>query len=259
MTHSDWDYRSTEILTAPPQKLHLLLLEGALRFVRRTELAWQEGRYADGYQHLERARAIVAELIAGIRRDIWPEVAGKVLALYQFVYLTLAEAGLLQNLAKLRDAARVLEIERDTWRQLCEQMNISSQETLGKGQMQARATDGADAAAPPPASASGFGGRDSLGGGPRDSSFSQDSADSGSAEPAAAGRNLRPSFPPEAAWASAANPWEQTADWARWTPAPRATPSQKVALGPHAAVGRSPGQDPSLSSEAGSGHFLAEA
>jgi len=122
MTHSQWDYLSTEILTSPPQKLRLLLLEGAVRFVRRTEWAWENGNLEEGYQYLERARAIVSELLVSINKEVWPELAERVAALYRFIYTALAEAGLTQNLARLREAAKILEMERDTWREVCQRL-----------------------------------------------------------------------------------------------------------------------------------------
>lgn len=122
MTNSDWNYRTTEVLTAPPQKLQLLLLEAALRNIRRTEAAWQAGQIEAGYRFLEKARAIVGELLAAIRPERWPEVAPKVAGVYRFVYVTLAEAGLTQNQNRLRDAARVLEIERQTWQEVCQRL-----------------------------------------------------------------------------------------------------------------------------------------
>ena len=122
MTHSQWDYLSTEILTSPPQKLRLLLLEGAVRFVRRTEWAWENGNVEEGYQYLERARAIVSELLVSINKEVLPELAERVAALYRFVYIALAEAGLTRNLVRLREAAKILEMERDTWREVCQKL-----------------------------------------------------------------------------------------------------------------------------------------
>ncbi len=132
MTNQQWDYLSTEILTSAPQKLHLLLLEGALRQIRLTETFWQAGQVEEGYQSLEKARAIVAELLAGVRPERWPEVAPRVAAIYRFVYLTLAQAGLARNIERLREAARVLEIDRETWRQVCQRLQEgpSSQENF---------------------------------------------------------------------------------------------------------------------------------
>ncbi len=122
MTHCQWDYLSTEILTSPPQKLRLLLLEGAVRFVRRTESAWENGNLEEGYQYLERARGIVSELLVSINKEVWPELAERVAALYRFIYTALAEAGLTQNLLRLREAAKILEMERDTWREVCQRL-----------------------------------------------------------------------------------------------------------------------------------------
>ena len=46
------------------------------------------------------------------------------MALYVYIFRCLVEAGLLHDATKLADAIHLLEIERETWRQLCQQTAI---------------------------------------------------------------------------------------------------------------------------------------
>jgi flagellar protein FliS len=111
-------YLETQIATAAPQQLRLMLIEGALRFARRTAEAWHEERPGDALESLIRCRAIITELIAGIRQGS-SDLADKVLSIYLFLFQELTEAQLRQDASRLEGIIRVLEEERATWQAVC--------------------------------------------------------------------------------------------------------------------------------------------
>lgn len=116
------DYLKTEVLTATPQKLQLLLLDGALRAIERARQYWQDGNDEDACESLIRAQQIVGELLAGLDGEAAPALARKVAGIYLFAFRRLTEANLLRDPAKLADAQQVLEVERETWRLLCDKL-----------------------------------------------------------------------------------------------------------------------------------------
>ena len=71
-------YLETQITTATPQRLRLMLIDGALRRARTAQEAWEVGRVEEGTAAAGHCRDIIAELIAGISPDESP-LAGKVL------------------------------------------------------------------------------------------------------------------------------------------------------------------------------------
>jgi flagellar protein FliS len=113
-------YLETQVLTATPQKLRLMLIEGAIRQARLTQSCWQEGRQEDAFEALVRCRNIVSELYSAVDATAGP-LARQVKALYLFLFKTLAEAQLMRDQQKLADALAVLEVEQETWQQFCEQ------------------------------------------------------------------------------------------------------------------------------------------
>ena len=113
------NYLATEVLTAPPQKLHLMLIEAAIRFVERARQHWRAGQPDQGTEALVRAEDILGELMAGLNREIDSDLVKNTAAIYLFVFRSLMEANFRQDEGKLEDALRVLEVERDTWRQVC--------------------------------------------------------------------------------------------------------------------------------------------
>lgn len=125
-------YLFTDVKTATPQKLQLLLIEGALRLANRAGQFWQQGRNDLALQSLLDAQAIVAQMLAVIDHEAGGDVAKRVSALYEFIYRSLVKAGHRRDEKGLADAIRILEIERETWRQLCHTLAVHApQETFG--------------------------------------------------------------------------------------------------------------------------------
>jgi flagellar protein FliS len=118
------DYLANDVLSAPPQKLQLLLIEGAIRNVLLTKKHWQDGQDNLALETLVTAQDILAQLVGGVKANASP-TAGKAQAVYAFIHRTLIEAGLAKNPATLSDAERVLRIELETWRQVCQQLGQS--------------------------------------------------------------------------------------------------------------------------------------
>ena len=119
-------YLETEVLTAPPQKLQLMMIEAAIRFGRLAAGHWQAGENDQACEALIRAQKIVTELVNGLNRDESPELVGKMAAVYLFVFRSLMEASYQRDREKLDDALRVLEVERETWRQVCQRVGRAS-------------------------------------------------------------------------------------------------------------------------------------
>ena len=118
-TSAHENYLVTQVLTAPPQKLQLMLIEAAIRAARLARQKWQGGENEAGSEPLIRAQEIVSTLIAGLNREVAPELVQRVASVYLFVYRSLIEANLRHDEKKLDDAIRVLEEERKTWQEVC--------------------------------------------------------------------------------------------------------------------------------------------
>lgn len=112
-------YLETQVLTATPQKLRLMLIEGAIRFVHQTQHYWELGRAEEALESSIRAREIVSELMSSLAPEKSP-FASQMLPVYGYIFRTLTEAQLQQSTEKLADALRILGEERETWSQVCE-------------------------------------------------------------------------------------------------------------------------------------------
>jgi flagellar protein FliS len=116
-------YLTTEVFTAPPQKLQLMLIDMAIRQIARGKRELHAGQNGEACQSLLHAQQIVDQLIAGVNREANPELADRVLAVYDFIARRLREANTQRDEKKLEDVARILEIERGTWRLICDKLS----------------------------------------------------------------------------------------------------------------------------------------
>jgi len=126
MTNARDGYLESEVFGASPPKLQLLLVEGALRAGEQAREHWHAGKNEAACELLIRAQEIVTEMTAGLNREANPGLAARLAAVYLFVFRALVEANLNHDEEKLADALRVLAIERDTWRAVCEKRKVDA-------------------------------------------------------------------------------------------------------------------------------------
>ncbi|MFW6170442.1 MAG: flagellar export chaperone FliS [Planctomycetota bacterium] len=143
-------YLETQILTATPQKCRLMLIEGAIRFARQALHCWDEEDVArHRYSALARCNDILTELSTSVRAEE-SAVAAKVQAIYQFLLIQLAQVSSSSDPRILREVIEVLEVERETWRQICEQLpDTPARPRQGKASEQEITTAGMSAIGPP--------------------------------------------------------------------------------------------------------------
>jgi flagellar protein FliS len=113
------EYLVTEVMTATPQKLQLMLIEAALRFAAKAKGHWRAGENAAAGEAILRAQEIVSEILSGIRPEADHELATNVSAIYGFVFRSLVAAHIKSDPGKLDEAIKVLEVERETWQKVC--------------------------------------------------------------------------------------------------------------------------------------------
>ena len=111
-------YLETEVLTATRQKLRLMLIDGAIRTASQVREHWRNDRDDEAFEALEKCRAIIAELLAAIKADEF-EPASRVASVYVYLLGALTEANRTRDAGKLSDVIEILQVERETWQQVC--------------------------------------------------------------------------------------------------------------------------------------------
>jgi flagellar secretion chaperone FliS len=113
-------YLAGDVFTATPQKLQLMLIDAAIRHAEQARKHWSDGASDAACVALVRAQEIIGEMVASLDYEADSDFVRNVASLYLFIHRCFVEANLAREETKLDDALRVLRIERETWRQVCE-------------------------------------------------------------------------------------------------------------------------------------------
>ena len=120
-TDKNREYLEARVQTANSAQLHVMLLDGALRFGREAEKAVVRGDEL-GYQPLLlRTMDIVEELLVGVRHST-DDLNEKLAQLYTFVYARLTSVYVNGDKKMMTEALEVLQYQRETWRQAVEKL-----------------------------------------------------------------------------------------------------------------------------------------
>jgi flagellar protein FliS len=116
------NYLRTQVLTATPEQLQMMLYDGAIRFAEQARPALQKKKWETSYNMITKAQRIIAELISSLRPDLAPDLCGKLAALYNYVYRQLVEANSHHKIEALDEAVKILRYQRETWAMLLDQL-----------------------------------------------------------------------------------------------------------------------------------------
>lgn len=114
-------YLESKVLTAPSHRLHLMLIEGAIRFGRQADDGLRRGDQVAAASPLLRMLDIVGEMLVGVRENK-TELTRKIADLYLFVFRRVSQAKINGDPDALGEALQLLEFERQTWQMLCDKL-----------------------------------------------------------------------------------------------------------------------------------------
>ena len=110
-------YRQTQVETAGPLELIIMLYDGAIRFCNQAKLAIEEKNLNRANQMLQRAQDIIDELNINLNMEAG-EIAVNLRSLYQFISTKLVEANIKKDLTLLNQMIALLTDLRSSWVEL---------------------------------------------------------------------------------------------------------------------------------------------
>lgn len=111
-------YTESSVLTAPRERLVVMLYDGAIRFLHQSAVAMRAGNQRVFLDRVQRAEAIIKELNVTLDMQRGGEVAERLRSIYQFCNLHLTAATMEGDPAKIEDVIRLLSELRDSWQQI---------------------------------------------------------------------------------------------------------------------------------------------
>lgn len=112
-------YTEAAVMTASPERLVVMLYDGAIRFLRQAATAARAGRREAARARLRSAQAILAELTVSLDHR-QGEVAGRLASLYRFCSRHLIESTARSNPDGYDEVAALLEELRSSWEQIAD-------------------------------------------------------------------------------------------------------------------------------------------
>lgn len=119
------EYLETKVMTATPQQLHLLVVDGAIRAANRAAEALGKKDFEGSHLALNDALGLVSEMIGGLDPEKSPELVEKMKGLFVFVFRNLMEADQHHDVARVESALKILRIHRETWMLLIERLGVA--------------------------------------------------------------------------------------------------------------------------------------
>jgi flagellar protein FliS len=124
------EYLRNAVMTARPEQLHLMLLDGAIRFTVQGRERLELKDIVGAFNALERAQKIVLELKAGLNRDANPQIVDQMISLYNFIFNRLVDANFHHELGAADDALAILRHQRDTWALIVERVTRDTDKAI---------------------------------------------------------------------------------------------------------------------------------
>jgi len=108
-------YQANQLSTTSPAKLLLAAYDGAMRFCRVGLEKMREGRVEEQSVNLNKALAVVCELLATLHEEANPPLVARLKSLYLYVIEKLAHANLTADEAALNEVMGILANLRESW------------------------------------------------------------------------------------------------------------------------------------------------
>ncbi len=108
-------YKKTQVETASPEALILMLYDGSIKFINQAEIAFEDKNIEQISNLLLRIQAIFAELMSALDKEKGGEIAENLERLYVFFLEKLGDANVRKDLAPLLEIKPLIQNLRNTW------------------------------------------------------------------------------------------------------------------------------------------------
>jgi len=109
-------YKNTNINTASPAELTLMLYDGAVKFCNMAIMALDKNDLEGCNRNIAKTKRIIVEFRSTLNFDY--EVANDFDRVYDYIHWVLTQANIKKDKALLEEALKRIREMRDTWREL---------------------------------------------------------------------------------------------------------------------------------------------
>lgn len=113
-------YQQTQVSTSSPEKILLMLYDGAINFSRIAQEKAANGDKSERGKYVSKAQAIVAELMNTLDHDTGGVIADRLEQLYLYIINEYVQANVNNSVSSLGNTIKILSMLRDTWAEAIE-------------------------------------------------------------------------------------------------------------------------------------------
>lgn len=110
-------YQKNEVETASPEKILILLYDGAIQFLNKAKIALEQKNIPEVHNNLIGCENIILEFINTVDIENGGDFAVRIKALYEYFYNTLVQANMKKDVTKIDEVLKHLVELRATWKQ----------------------------------------------------------------------------------------------------------------------------------------------
>ncbi len=114
-------YLRTKVMTASPVELRLMLVDGAIRFAGQCREGLSSRNFEQAFDGSRQCRAILTELLSGLKADHDPVLCQRLNSLYTFLISRMMEAMAEKDATLIDSVVELLTYERETWQLVIDQ------------------------------------------------------------------------------------------------------------------------------------------
>lgn len=115
-TNNPYDkYKNTQIQTATPGQLILLLYAGAVKFCKLAKKAIEENDIMQANKYIIRIQDIVNELMVSLDMKAGGEIAQNLYSLYDYMLRKLVDANLKKDVSQIDEVEKMIDELKESW------------------------------------------------------------------------------------------------------------------------------------------------
>lgn len=118
-------YKQNSVLTASPERILIMLYDGAINFLLRAKIAIDEKNIEDSHTYITKTQKIIREFMNSLDKEAGGEMAENLFRLYEYLHHRLIQANIKKDNEMIDEVLKHLRELKKTWE---EAIKISSRE-----------------------------------------------------------------------------------------------------------------------------------
>lgn len=124
------EYRKNQIETATPEKILILLYDGAIQYLNKAKIGLEQGDQTQFHNNLLGCEKIILEFMNTLDMEAGGSLAQNLYRLYQYLYNTLVKTGINKEVKGIDEVLKHLTGLRETWQKAIEISNAEKKAAL---------------------------------------------------------------------------------------------------------------------------------